>query len=661
MAAHRDSRIVGIIAHIDAGKTTLTERILYYTRKIHRMGEVHDGNATMDYLEEEQKRGITITAACTTVNWANCHIHLIDTPGHVDFNVEVERAVRVCDGAIVVFCGVAGVEPQSETVWRQAAKYHLPKLVFINKLDRPGADYGRVVAEIAARFGVVPVPVTVPDPAGEQAVLHLWSGTRIVFDSESQGRTFHVEPAAPALLEGWQRLAVERLAEVDDRVLERYLAEAPVEESLALAALAQATRECRAVPVFAGSALRNWGVQPLLDGVGLYLPGPTDSIGHRQVIEQARQSGLHPGTPIAYAFKVQFEGAHKRVFLRLYDGILRENSNLFNTRTGRFEKANKLFTPHADLLEPTSEAQAGDIVLALGLRDAVTGDTLLGERGNLRLERIDLHEPVITQAIVPSSASDTDRLRQLLERFAMEDPTLRVATDPDTEQLVLSGLGELHLEVALERLRRESHLQFRAGNPQVILQETIARPAHGRAQVARLLGDVLHRGAVAVAVAPRPRGAGNLVRAEGSHPQQTVALQAVEDALHAGRQGFVVTDTEAVLQEVAPVDGGLTDLGVRMAVLEAMERAMVEAGSVVLEPIMECVVTVPAEFVGEVVSLLGAKGARIEAMEGGGAETVLRALAPLRALFGFSTELRSATRGKAFFTMTFARFDVAGG
>lgn len=659
MAAHKDSRIVGIIAHIDAGKTTLTERILYYTRKIHRMGEVHDGNATMDYLEEEQKRGITITAASTTVTWRDYHIHIIDTPGHVDFNVEVERSLRVCDGAVVVFCGVAGVEPQSETVWRQAEKYHLPKVVFINKMDRPGADYGRVLAEIAERFGVVPVPVTVPDPAEAHAVLDVWAGTRLLFDVASLGQEVAVVPVDSPELSAWRRVAVERLAEVDDAILERYLADEPVDAAMAHAALARATRACRAVAVFAGSALKNYGVQPLLDGVRRYLPGPMESAGHAAVCQRLEEAGISPEVTVAYVFKVQFDGAHKRVFLRVYSGVLGENATLFNTRTGRFEKAHKVYTAHAHHLEPTPQAQAGDIVLATGLRDAVTGDTLLGERGSLQLENIELHEPVISQAIVPASASDTDRLRQLLERYAVEDPTLRVTTDPDTEQLVLSGLGELHLEITLERLRRESRLQFRAGNPQVIFQETVARSAQAQAQVARLLGDTMHRAQVAVAVAPRPRGAGNLVRCEADCTHQTVAVQAVEDALHGGVQGYAVTDTEAVILGVAPVDGGITDLGVRMAALEAMERAMTEAGSVLLEPIMRVVVTAPAEFVGDMVSLLGAKGARIEAMDGDALQTVIHALAPLRALFGFSTELRSATRGKAFFTMTFARYDTA--
>lgn len=658
MAAPKQSRIVGVIAHIDAGKTTLTERILYYTRKIHRMGEVHDGNATMDYLEEEQKRGITITAASTTVQWQNCRIHIIDTPGHVDFNVEVERSLRVCDGAVVVFCGVAGVEPQSETVWRQADKYHLPKVVFINKMDRPGADYSRVLTEIADRFGVVPVPVTVPDPAQAHAVLDVWAGTRLLFDVKSLGQEIAVFPADSAELSAWRRLAVERLAEVDDTILESYLADEPVEADAARAALARATRACRAVPVFAGSALKNYGVQPLLDGVCRYLPGPMESAGHAHVCQRLAQAGISPEVTVAYSFKVQFDGAHKRVFLRVYSGTLEENTTLCNTRTGRLEKAHKVYTAHAHHLEPTSQAQPGDIVLVTGLRDTVTGDTLLGERGDLRLENIELYEPVISQAIVPASASDTDRLRQLLERYAVEDPTLRVTTDPDTEQLVLSGLGELHLEITLERLRRESRLHFRAGNPQVIFQETVARNVQAQAQVARLLGDTLHRAQVAVAVAPRPRGTGNAVRCE-ANAFGAVAVQAVEDALHGGVQGYSVTDTEAVVLEISPVDGGVTDLGVRMATMEAMERAMTEAGSVLLEPIMRVVLTAPAEFVGDMVSLLGAKGARIESMDGDAAQTVIHALAPLRALFGFSTELRSATRGKAFFTMTFARYDTA--
>jgi elongation factor G len=657
MVALPPTRIVGIIAHIDAGKTTLTERILYYTQKIHRMGEVHDGNATMDYLEEEQKRGITITAACTTVPWEGTQIHIIDTPGHVDFNVEVERCLRVCDGAVVVFCAVSGVEPQSETVWRQAEKYHVPKIVFINKIDRPGADYARVLAEIAERFGVVAVPVTVPDPDADHAVLQVWSEQRLRFDPASQGRVVSAEPA-PEATAAWRRVAVERLAELDDAILERYLAEEEVGADVAHAALRRATLACRAVPVFVGSALKNYGVQPLLDGVVRYLPAPEESSGQQRVDGRCQEEGIPTHTTVAYAFKVQFDGAHKRVFLRVYRGALEENTALYNSRTGRMERVTKLAMVHADRVEPTACAQSGDIVVALGMRDAVTGDTLLGSKGSLRLENIDVLPPVISRAIIPASASDTERLQQVLERLAVEDPTLRVAVDPDTEQLVLSGLGELHLEVALERLHRESRLHFRAGNPQVIVMETVTRAAQGQGRVQRTLGDVLHRAQAAVTVAPRPRGQGNAVRIGPGLPHGAVALQAAEDALHAGPQGYGVVDAEVVVVEVGPVDGGMTDLGVRMAVLEAVERALAAAGSVLLEPFMAVQVTTPAEFVGDVVGLLGGLGARIEAMEGGERESCISALAPLRALFGFSTALRSATRGKAFFTMTFARYDA---
>lgn len=654
-------RNIGIIAHIDAGKTTLTERLLFYARKIHRLGEVHDGNATMDYLEEEQKRGITITSACTTIEWRDCRINIIDTPGHVDFNVEVERALRVCDGAVMVFCAVNGIESQSETVWRQAEKYHLPKLVFVNKIDRPGADYQAVTADMAARFGVTPLPLTVPVPGVEEgAVLDVLRGRMLVFDPGDQGETVREEDAPDRDYLAARRMAcIEALAELDDAIMEKYLTEEEPGMDELLSAVRRVTLSGRGVPVYCGSALRNTGVQPLMDGVARFLPAPDESFSHAAVQERLRDAEVAEDRFVGFVFKVLFEGAHKKNFLRVYGGRIGENSAVYNSRLGGFEKIHKLYTVHANRHEPVTEAGAGEIVLATGLRDCRTGDTLFSGKSALQLENIDVLQPVLNVALVPGSASDTEKLQMLLERYAVEDPTLRSFTDQETDQLIVSGLGELHLEVVLERLRRESGVPFRHGNPQVIFMETVREAASGEGVCSRMIGDQRHGGLVRVSVHPARRGEGSAVTTELPEGAQTaVAMRAAEDALQAGVGGCVMTDTRVRVESVEPFEGGLTELGVRMAALDAMQRALSAASPVRLEPIMSVELRTPAEYVGECVNLLGIKNARIldvRSPEGG---SEIMALAPMRQLFGFATELRSRTKGKAFYSLTFSRYDT---
>jgi elongation factor G len=665
MKKHETSRNIGIIAHIDAGKTTLTERLLFYSHKIHKIGEVHDGAATMDYLEEEQKRGITITSACTTIQWHGTRINIIDTPGHVDFNVEVERALRVCDGAVVVFCGVNGIESQSETVWRQARKYGLPRLVFINKIDRPGADYWRVTGDIAARLGVRPVPVTVPSLEVEGGVLHLLRGTVLTFDAADQGSTVHEgEPGGADLaqLEARRRECIETLADFDDAIMEQYLAEEDITDAQMRTALRRATLTGEVVPVYCGSALKNIGVQPLMNGVAHFLPSPEESHSHARVLRRMEEEGVKGDQFLGFVFKVLFEGAHKKIFLRVYNGSVAENSAVWNSRLERFEKIHKLYTVHANRFEPIPEARAGEIVLATGLKECVTGDTLFTGKSSLRLENIDVLQPVLNVALVPGSASDTDKLQALLERYCIEDPTLRSFTDEDTDQLIVAGLGELHLEVVLERLRRESGVAFRYGNPQVIFRETLEGEAEGEGSCRKLIADTLHRGLVRVAVRPAPRGSGNRLSSEvPAGNMATIALKAMEDALQAGAaHGCLVADVEAVLLAVSPFEDGMTELGVRMAALEAMKEALTKASPVLLEPIMDVELRMPSEYVGDCVNLLGAKNARILDVRTGDFDSGITAMAPMRQLFGFSTELRSRTKGKAFYSLVFSRYDVVG-
>lgn len=664
-APENSIRNIGIIAHIDAGKTTLTERLLYYAHKIHKLGEVHDGNATMDYLEEEQKRGITITSACTTIEWRGNRINIIDTPGHVDFNVEVERSLRVCDGAVVVFCGVSGIEPQSETVWRQARKYGLPKLVFINKIDRSGADFWRVVDDIRNRFEVVPLTVTVPSVAVNGGIVDLLRSRLLRFDPSDQGSTVTEEdlPAGDGEnMEIRRRAVVETLADLDDAIMERYLADEDLTESEMRDAVRRVTLANLAVPVYCGTALKNIGVQPLMDGICSFLPAPTESHSHSHIRGLMQLEKIADDQFVGFVFKVLFEGAHKKIFIRVYSGQIAENSAVFNSRLERFEKIHKLYTVHANRHEPIGEACAGEIVLATGLKECATGDTLFSGKFTLRLENIDILQPVLNVALVLGSASETEKLQSLLEIYCVEDPTLRSFTDTDTDQLIVAGLGELHLEVVLERLRRESGVSFRYGNPQVIFLETVQVEAHGEGMCRKLIGDQLHRAQVRVSIRPLGRGEGNrCVTALPQNNHAGIAIKAMEDALQAGvLKGCVVVDVEARLDGVETFEGGLTDLGVRMATLEAMHQALGRAAPAMLEPIMDLELRMPDEYVGDCVNLLGAKNARILDVRTSGFDSAISATAPMRQLFGFTTELRSRTKGKAFYSLVFSRYDVEG-
>lgn len=655
------SRNIGIIAHIDAGKTTLTERLLYYSHKIHRIGEVHDGNATMDYLEEEQKRGITITSACTTIEWKNTRINIIDTPGHVDFNVEVERSLRVCDGAVVVFCAVNGIESQSEIVWRQAEKYKLPRLVFVNKTDRPGADFWKVVEDIGSRFGVLPLPLTIPDPLGNgSSVLDLLERKTLVFDPQSKGDMISDLPF-PESEDGRRKALIEALADHDDDLMERYLADEEVGAEALRAVIRSLVHKNLAVPVYCGSALKNMGVQPVMDGIAAFLPSPHQSVSHEHVQNLLAEHKVKDDQFVGFVFKVIFEGGHKKNFLRIYNGSIAENAAIYNSRLGKFEKIHKLYTVHASRHEAIAETREGEIVLATGLKDCVTGDTLFSGKSDLRLENIDVLQPVLNVALVPGSVSDTDKLQELLQRYVIEDPTLRYFIDPDTEQLIVSGLGELHLEVVLERLRRESGVSFRYGNPQVIFLETISAQSSAVSEFKKIIGDHIHKAKVAVRLEPVSRGGGNSITTSlAPTPLVAVARKAMEDALQAGvLHGYVVGDVRAELEAIEPFEDGLTDLGVRMATLEAMKEALHGAQPMLMEPIMDVTLTMPSDYLGDCVNLLGGKSAKILDVRNAEQDCGIRALAPMRQLFGFSTELRSRTKGKAFFNLVFSRYDVA--
>ena len=677
--AMKNIRNIGIIAHIDAGKTTLSERMLYYSRKIHRLGEVHDGTATMDYMPEEQERGITIMSACTTCQWNEHTINLIDTPGHVDFTIEVERSLRVLDGAVGVFCGVAGVEPQSETVWRQSESFGVPKIAFINKMDRMGADFANVLEGMQKRLGANPLPLTIPNGEGEafDGVLDLLAREHLDFDQADQGRTVTRRPwndAEAAVAEPWRESLLEHLAEADEPFLDLYLGG---EYSLddVRAALRRATLSRSVTPVLCGSALRNSGVQPVLDAVCDLLPSPLDVPAPMGRDSEGNEVPVPPDAAapaVVLIFKVLMENGRKLAFARVYAGSLHEGDALTNTAGKTEDRISRIYRMHADRREQLESASTGEIVTLVGLRGAHTGETYCHKSRLLALEAIDSYAPVITLALEPRNADEGKVLDEALERYAAEDPTLEVRMDEETACRMVSGMGELHLDVLLERMSREYGISPRAGHPQVILRETVRKEADGQGEFDRELGKEHHFGHVELHVRPLPRGTGNRVlvgdflpadEAEARKllpkPLLDAALEGVRDALQSGAlTGYPVEDVEVTLTAVERREGQTTVPGCHMAAGMALREALAAASPVALEPLMKVEISVPDEFLGAAISLFGTAGGRVEDLEDRSGLKHGRGIAPLSKLFGFSTSLRSATQGRAGLVLTFDRFDL---
>lgn len=669
-------RNIGIIAHIDAGKTTLSERMLFYSRKIHRLGEVHDGTATMDYLPEEQERGITITSACTSCQWNGCDLNLIDTPGHVDFTIEVERSLRVLDGAVGVFCAVAGVEPQSETVWRQSERFGVPKLAFINKLDRLGADFEAVLDALQSRLNANPVALTIPWGQGEafEAVLDVLREERLDFDPADQGRTITRRPwndEERAFAAPWRERALEKIAEADEDFLERYLSGTPALEEV-MAAVRRATLSRSLTPTFCGSALRNAGVQPVLDAVCDYLPAPEDIPAPVAHDAEGREIVVSPDGPVtALVFKVLMEDGRKLAFLRLYAGSIKEGDSLRNTTTGKDDRVGRLYRMHADRREQLDTAEAGDIVAVIGLRGARTGDTYTEHGGSLRLESIDSYPPVITLALEPRNADEGKILDEALARYTEEDPTFHAVMDEEAATRTISGMGELHLEVLLERLKRECGISPRAGHPQVTLRETIRKPASATHTFDRELGKERHHGEVSLSVAPRPRGSGNDVRLGDFLPADPkeaarllppqfaeAALSGVRDTLQCGElTGYPVEDVEVIITAVIRQEGQTTAPGCHMAAGAALREALAAASPITLEPVMHVEISVPDDFLGAAISLFGGCGGKVDDLQDRNGLKQVIGSAPMQKLFGFSTSLRSVTQGRAGLLLRFDRFD----
>jgi elongation factor G len=673
-------RNIGICAHIDAGKTTVTERFLYYAGRIHKIGEVHDGEAQMDWMPQERERGITITAAATTLEWRGHDVHLIDTPGHVDFTIEVERSLRVLDGAVVVFCGVSGVEPQSETVWHQADNFHVPRLAFVNKMDRPGADFAAVVEEIRERLGARPVPLQLPIGAEDQfaGVVDLIRQRAFYFSGAEDDPPS--EDSVPAAMVGEVAAAREKLieaaADFDDNIATAFLEGQSIDPAALVAALRRGTVQNKIVPVLAGSALRNKGLQPLLDAVCDFLPAPIEVPAIQGVDPTTNQPVLRPpedSAPFcALAFKVAMDEGRKTVFLRIYSGVLKPGDEVQNARTRRNEKVARLFSVHANRRERIERAGAGSIVVAMGLKDAGTGDTIYAPRAPILLGRIEAHEPVIARAIEPKTQAEKEKLDLGLAKLADEDPTFRFGEDPETGQTIIRGMGELHLDIMADRLKREYGIEAHVGRPQVVYRETLAGSAEAEARFERQVEDEVLFGQARVRVAARPRGSGNLVRLDVAPPVQVpgaskvpeppraileAALEGATEAMRSGPEGYPFEDIEAVVTGVEYRPDASTPAGQKAAVGEALRQASREAGTRLLEPIMKVEVTAPEANVGDVLGDLNARHAHIEDVGVRGNQRLIVARVPLRRMFGYSTDLRSATQGRANFTMQFETYD----
>ncbi len=664
------TRNIGIIAHIDAGKTTTTERILYYTGRTYKIGEVHEGTTVMDWMEQERERGITITAAATTASWNGHRINIIDTPGHVDFTVEVERSLRVLDGGVVVFDGVAGVEPQSETVWRQADKYRVPRICFVNKMDRTGADFWRTVAMIRERLGAVPVPVQIPigREAEFKGMVDLLAMEALTFADDPNAPVMH-GPVPAELADEAARCReelIERVVELDDELMLRYLEGEVIGVQELKATLRRATIAGQLIPVLCGSALKNKGVRPLLDAVVDYLPSPLEVPPVRGTNPNTGEEEIRPADPgapfAALAFKIVSDPYGKLSYMRIYSGELKAGSYVMNTTRGQRERIGRLIKMHANHREDIQAVSAGDICAAVGLKSTITGDTLCDPEHPILLEAIQFPEPVIRVAIEPKTKQDQDKMGNALARLAEEDPTFKVQTDPETGQTIIAGMGELHLEVLVDRMLREYRVDANVGRPQVAYRETITTPARAEGRYVRQTGGKGQFGDVWLEVEPLERGAG--VKFEnkivgGVIPKEFIP--AVEAGVREAAENGVIAGYPMVDVLVRLVDGSYhevdsSEMAFKIAGSIGFKAAASKAHPVLLEPIMRVEVVTPEEFLGDVLGDLNSRRGHIEGMEPRANAQVVRALVPLAEMFGYATELRSRTQGRATFSMEFSQY-----
>ncbi len=667
-------RNIGIMAHIDAGKTTTTERILYYTGRVCRIGEVDEGSATMDWMIQEQERGITITSAATTCFWRDFIINLIDTPGHVDFTAEVERCLRVLDGAIAVFDAVAGVEPQSETVWRQAEDYHIPRIAYLNKMDRVGADLFRSTKSIRERLGANAVPVQLPIGSEDsfQGIIDLVTNKAIIYRDEL-GEAPEVIDIPPDYVNAERRSReklLEALAELDEALMEKYLNGDPISEQEIRAAIRKGTLACRFVPVLCGSSRRNKGVQPLLDAVVDYLPSPLDvppvlGIDPRTGETVERQPG--DNCPLtALAFKVQSDPySGKLVYIRVYAGTLQSGKVVYNATKGRRERIGRLVKMHANHREDVQAVFSGEIAVAVGLKEAVTGDTLCSENQPVILEQMRFPEPVISIAIEPKTKADQDKMGAALNRLAEEDPTFRTYTDKETGQTLISGMGELHLEIIEDRLLREFNVDVYVGRPQVAYKETITRRCRGEGRFIRQAGGHGQYGHVLLELEPLPSGVGyEFVDAVtgGVIPKEFIpAVDAgIKEAMENGvLSGYRMVDIKAVLTGGSYHEVDSSEIAFKIAGALGFRSAAERGAPVLLEPVMSIEIVVPESYLGEVIGDLNARRGRVEATEMRGVAQAVRGFVPLAAMFGYSTDLRSLTQGRGNYVMQYSHYEQA--
>jgi elongation factor G len=666
-------RNIGIMAHIDAGKTTTTERILYYTGIGYKIGEVHEGTATMDWMPQEQERGITITSAATTCFWKGHRINIIDTPGHVDFTIEVERSLMVLDGAVAVFCGVGGVEPQSETVWRQASKYRVPRVAFINKLDRVGADFLSVVSQIHDRLGAKPIVMQLPigQEDGFVGMVDLVRRKALVWDGSSMGSVYEEIEIPDSMQESvavYRDKLVEAAADYDDEVMERYLAGEEASEEALKRAIRKAVLGNHAVPVFGGSAFKNKGVQPLLDAVISYLPSPADIppvTGHNPVTDELEIREAKDDAPFcALSFKIMTDPyVGQLTFIRVYSGVLSSGMTVMNVKRGKKERIGRLLKMHANKKEEIKEAYAGDIAAAVGLKTAVTGDTLTDLNHPLLIERMEFPEPVISVAIEPETKADQEALGVALGKLMLEDPSFRVKTDPETQETIISGMGELHLEIIVDRLLREFKVGANVGKPQVAYKETILRKVTQEGKFIRQTGGRGQYGHVVLEIEPLERGKGIEFEDKtkgGSIPKEFISPieKGVKEAAETGVfAGYPVVDLK-----IAVVDGSYhevdsSEIAFKIAGSMAFKDGTKKAQPVLLEPIMKVEVVVPEEYLGDVIGDINARRGRLENMEIRGANQVVQAVVPLAEMFGYATQLRSMTQGRGVYTMQFSHYD----
>ncbi|MBK6770980.1 MAG: elongation factor G [Ignavibacteria bacterium] len=669
------TRNIGIMAHIDAGKTTTTERILYYTGRLHRIGEVHEGAATMDWMEQEKERGITITSAATTCSWNDHRINIIDTPGHVDFTAEVERSLRVLDGAVALFCSVGGVEPQSETVWRQADKYKVPRIAFVNKMDRIGADFFHAIGMMKDRLKANAVPIQLPIGQGDlfNGIIDLITMRARMFNEETLGATFEDVDVPPSLMDQaneYRHKLLEAVADVDDTLLEKFLNGQEISEKEILAVLRKATIEVKIIPVLCGSSFKNKGVQNLLDKVVDLLPAPSDVSDveghHYHTDDKVTRRHDDDEKFTALAFKIMTDPfVGKLTFFRVYAGKALAGSYVYNSIAGKKERFSRLLQMHANSREDIKEVYCGDIAAAVGLKFTRTGDTLCDESDPIVLERITFPEPVISIAIEPKTKADQDKLGESLAKLSDEDPTFRVRTDDETGQTLISGMGELHLDIIVDRLKREFKVDANVGNPQVAYKETIKKKVIQEGKFVRQSGGRGQFGHVWIELEPNEKGKGYVFEngiVGGSIPKEYInpVSDGIEEAMKNGvLAGYLVEDIKVKLFDGSFHDVDSSEMAFKIAGSMAFKEGARKANPILLEPIMEVEVVTPEDYMGDVMGDLSSRRGRIEGMSQRSDAHVIKALVPLSEMFGYATTMRSMTQGRAIYTMQFSHYDEA--